>query len=67
MYSQIDKANVHLYNKANYKYCLKHTGHWNSIQQVMKGCLCCPTSVRMKKQWEIFSVDTLKLITLVGT
>lgn len=32
----------------------------------MKGCLCCPVSVRMVKQWEIFSVGTLKWITLVG-
>lgn len=67
MCSQIDKANVHPYNKAYYKYSLERTGHWNSIQlKIIKGCLCCPMSVRMEKQWEIFSVDTLKWITLVG-
>lgn len=31
MCCQIDKANVHPYNKAYYKHCPEHTEHWNLI------------------------------------
>lgn len=62
MCSQIDKANVHPYNKAYYKYCLEYTGHWNSIPlKIMKGCLCCPMSVRNGETMRNISSGHIKM------